>query len=168
MVKPESKRSFVIAVICDDEQGAALIGGLMLMIALTVLGVAAITTTTLGTRIGSNYFSSAQTFYAAEAGIAIGINHLSADIVTSTQAIPVTNIGDAGYQYRSGRLSDPDPQPLVFVGMSTRAGYSIGNGTGYNPAGYVFYVYQINATGTGPRESAKELELLASYGPLAH
>lgn len=106
-------------------------------------------------------------FWAAEAGIQTGIDQLSINTATSTQAIPVTTIaGD--YNYRSGRRADAGPQPLQFVNTRTEAGYSIGSGTGYNPSGYVFFAYQITATGTGPRNAQRELEAQAEFGPVAN
>ena len=85
---------------------------------------------------------------------------------TSIQAIATTSIGLA-YAFRSGHRNDTAPQPLAFVGTRTEAGYSLAVGTGYNPAGYAFHTYQINATGTGPRNAQREVEVRAEYGPVA-
>ena len=104
--------------------------------------------------------------HAADAGVNRGLNQLNANAQTSIQAIANTGIGLV-YRYRSGRRTDNAPQPLQFVGSRTEAGYSIAVGTGYNPSGYAFHAYQINATGTGPRNARREVEIQAEYGPVA-
>ena len=148
-----------------DEGGMVLVLSLLAMVVLSLLGVALLTMS------GSETFVSYRTvyregaFYSAEGGIHIGLDQVSANTVTSTQAIPLTTIG-GNYTYRSGRRSDPGPQPLEFVGTRPGPGYSIAVGTGYNPAGYVFYNYQINVTGTGPRNAQREVEVLAAFGPV--
>ena len=148
-----------------DEGGMVLVLSLLAMVVLSLLGVALLTMS------GSETFVSYRTvyregaFYSAEGGIHIGIDQVSANTVTSTQAIPLTTIG-GNYTYRSGQRSDLGPQPLEFVGTRPGPGYSIAVGTGYNPAGYVFYNYQINVTGTGPRNAQREVEVLAAFGPV--
>jgi len=152
----------------EAERGVALASTLMAMVVLLVLGAAAISTTTLELRMSGSHRSSLQAFYAAEAGLHTGVSQLSANRETSAQAIPVTGIGgDNTYQYRSGRQHDAGPQPLEFVGTRPMAGYSVGNGTGYNPAGYVLYTYQITTTGIGPSNAQRELTALGGYGPVA-
>jgi Tfp pilus assembly protein PilX len=162
------QRQLPHTVIWDDERGVALASALMAMMVLLVLGAAAITTTTLELQMSGSHRSSLQAFYAAEAGIHAGMSQLSADRETSTQAIPVTGIGgDNTYQYRSGGQHDAEPQPLEFIGTRAMAGYSVANGTGYNPAGYVLYTYQITTTGMGPSNAQRELTALGGYGPVA-
>lgn len=87
-------------------------------------------------------------------------------MTTATAAIAQTTISDS-YQYRSDRRTDSAAQPLQFVRTRTAAGYSVEAGTGYNPGGYAFYVYQINVTGTGPRNAQREIEVQAEFGPVA-
>jgi hypothetical protein len=59
--------------------------------------------------------------------------------------------------------------PLTYVGSRTEAGYSLAVGTGYNPSGYAFHTYQVNAVGTGgpSQTAAREVEVQAEYGPIA-
>ena len=148
-----------------DEKGTVLVLSLLAMVVLSLLGAGLLTMS------GSETFVSYRTvyregaFYAAEGGIHIGIDQISGNTVTSTQAIPLTTIG-GNYAYRSGKRGDTGPQPLQFVGTRPGTGYSVAVGTGYNPAGYVFYNYQMNVTGTGPRNAQREVEALASYGPV--
>lgn len=109
------------------------------------------------------------TFWAAEAGIQTGIDQLSINTATSTAAIPVTTIPAGGdYSFRSGPRGAGVPQPLQFINTRTESGYSIGSGTGYNTSGYVFYAYQVTATGTGPKGVQRELQAQAEFGPVAN
>lgn len=148
-----------------DEGGMVLMLSLMAMVVLSLLGAALLTMSGSETFVSFRSVYREGAFYAAEGGIHIGLDQLSGNTVTSTQAIPLTTIG-GNYTYRSGRLSDPGPQPLQFVGTKPGTGYSIAVGTGYNPAGYIFYNYQMNVTGTGPRNAQREVEVLAAFGPV--
>ena len=147
------------------EAGSVLVLSLLAMVVLSLLG------TVLLTMSGTETFGSVRgvyregAFYAAEAGVHTGLDQLSMNTATSTQAIPVTNIGD-WYAYRSGRRADPGPQPFQFMGTRPATGYSAAVGTGYNPAGYVFFDYQMNVTGSGPRTATREVEALGAYGPV--
>jgi hypothetical protein len=120
--------------------------------------------------IASNDVWSEGAFHAAEAGLHAGIDQLGVNVAAATAPIPATTILatiNGSYGYRSGGRAAGAPQPLSFIGTTTTPGYSIGLGTGYNnPQGYVFYVYQINATGTGPRGAVREVESQAAYGPV--
>ncbi len=151
-----------------DEGGMVLMLSLMVMVVLSLLGAALLTMSGSETFVSYRTVHREGAFYAAEGGIHIGLDQVSGNTVTSTQAIPLTTIG-GNYTYRSGSRDDPppqDPQPLQFVGTRPGTGYSIAVGTGYNPAGYVFYNYQMNVTGTGPRNAQREVEVLAAFGPV--
>ncbi|MDZ4339259.1 MAG: hypothetical protein U1B94_03460 [candidate division NC10 bacterium] len=142
-----------------------LLLSLMALVILSLLGAGLLTMSGTETFVTFRSVYREGSFYAAEGGIHVGLDQISANTATSTQAIPVTNIGN-WYAYRSGRRNDPGPQPLQFVGTRPGTGYSIAVGTGYNPAGYIFYNYQMNVTGTGPRNALREVEALAAYGPV--
>jgi len=150
-----------------DKAGSVLVLSLLAMVVLSLLG------TVLLTMSGTETFGSFRgvyregAFYAAEAGVHTGLDQLSMNTATSTQAIPVTNIPVGGwYSYRSGRRADPGPQPFQFMGTRPATGYSAAVGTGYNPAGYAFFDYQMNVTGSGPRTATREVEALGAYGPV--
>ena len=147
------------------QSGSALLLSLLAMVVLSLLGAALLTMSGSETFVSSRSVYREGAFYAAEAGVHTGVDRLSTDTATSTQPIAVTDIG-GWYSYRSGRRTDPGPQPFQFVGTRPATGYSAAVGTGYNPAGYIFYDYQINVTGTGPRTAQREVEALAGYGPV--
>ena len=139
---------------------------LLLMVLLSLLGLTLLTVAATEHTVAFNGLWSEGALTAAEAGVNRGLNQLSANAATSIQPIATTSIASP-YAFRSGHRNDTAPQPLAFVGTRTEAGYSIAVGTGYNPAGYVFHTYQINATGTGPRNAQREVEVRAEYGPVA-
>ncbi len=152
-----------------NQRGSALMIALFVMIALSVLGVALLTLSGTESNIAYNQLWAEGAFAAAESGIQTGLNHLSANNDDCVQTIPVTAIGTGTYtyQFRSGKKSDAGPQPPQFKSSRVESGYSIAIGTGYNPSGYVFNSYQINATGSGARNAQREIETLAEYGPIA-
>ena len=141
-----------------------LLMAMFILIILSLLGFVLLTFSSMESSVASNGLWAEGAFNAAESGVQKGMDQISAVPTTSIVAIPVTTIATS-YSYRSGRRTDAGPQPLQFISTKTESGYSLESGTGYNSAGYVFYVYQINATGTGPLNSQREIEVQAEYGP---
>lgn len=62
-----------------DESGIALVISLLIMVLLTILGTAAIMTSTTDVKISQNFKQSSNAFYAAEAGIEDGIAFLGSN-----------------------------------------------------------------------------------------
>jgi len=152
------------------ERGSVLVVAILVMMVLSFIGMAIMTLSVTEHSMAYNAVWGEGAFAAAEAGINAGINQLSANATTATTQIPASGTSvtiGTSYTYRSGGKSDAGPQPLRFVKSRTEPGYSIALGTGYNPAGYAFNAYQINATGTGPRNAVREIEVQAEYGPVA-
>lgn len=148
------------------ETGSVLVIALLLMILLSLLGLTLLTVAATEHSVAFNSLWSEGALMAAEAGVNRGLNQLTANAQTSLQAIPATAIAST-YSFRSGPRTATTPQPLAFIGSRTEEGYSIAQCTGYNPCGYVFHTYQITATGTGPRNARREVEVRAEYGPVA-
>src|SRR3970040_2196660 len=147
------------------QSGSVLLLSLLAMVVLSLLGSALLTMSGSETFVSARIVYREGAFYAAEAGVHTGLDQLSMNMATSTQAIPVTAIGD-WYAYRSGRRWGPGTQPCQCMGTRPATGYSAAVGTGYNPAGYVFFDYQMNVTGSGPRTATREVEALGAYGPV--
>jgi Tfp pilus assembly protein PilX len=154
------------------EAGSAAVIALLIMALLSLVGTTLLMVSLTENTIASNDLSSEGAFHAAEAGLNVGIDQLGTDTVASVAAIPSTSIGPlctpltSCYSYRSGTRTNPG-QTNQFVGTTTMPGYSIGSGGGYNnPTGYVFFVYQLNATGFGPRGAVREIEARTAYGPV--
>jgi hypothetical protein len=150
------------------ERGSILVIALLLMVLLSLLGVTLLTVAQTEHSIAYNGLWSEGAITAADAGLNRGLNQLSANALTSTQAYGPTAIPNGGlYTYRSGPKTAAGAQPLQFLSSRTEPGYSAAVGTGYNPGGFFFHTYQVNATGTGPRNAQREVEARAEYGPVA-
>lgn len=87
-VKPPSTRSGL-----GGNKGAVLVSGLMIMAGLTILGIAAMTTTTMEHRISANHRMATQSFYAAEAGVNQALSKLIRDIDTFRGKPSVADLG---------------------------------------------------------------------------
>lgn len=150
------------------EKGSALVVALFLMIILSLLGSALLTLSGTEHNIAYNTVWVEGAFDAAEAGIQTELSSLSASQDTAV-AVPETNIvnGVFTYSFWSGTLADRAlPTKPAYQGERIESGYSFAIGSVYNPSGYVFYSYQIDATGTGPRNAQRQLQTLAEYGPV--
>ncbi len=147
------------------EAGAALVVSLILMLLLVMLGSAMLALSGVESAISHNDLWSEGTFQAAEAGTHAGIDRLVVDPAVSVQPIPATSIAE-DFSYRSGSRWASAPEAFGFLGKSSAPGYSAAVGTGYNASGYSFSRYRINATGAGPRDTRREVEVLARYGPV--
>jgi Tfp pilus assembly protein PilX len=67
-----------------EQQGIALLSSLLILLALAVLGFAAVNISTVGTKITSNVQTSKQAFYLAEAGIEVAREQLRTQLVGGT------------------------------------------------------------------------------------
>ncbi|MGE5304576.1 MAG: PilX N-terminal domain-containing pilus assembly protein [Alphaproteobacteria bacterium] len=153
----------------QDNRGITLVVVLVVMVILLSVIGAGLLFSGINTKITANYQTGTKAFYAADTGINAAINQLALDPSVATAALS-KNMG-GGLAYRSGHRTDTVPQPLVFLRTQSQSGYSLGSGTGYNPSGYNFYEYQINVTGTytttyGTELAGREVEAIASYGPV--
>ena len=159
----------------NSERGSVLVVAVLVMVVLSFLGMAIMTMSVTEHSMAYNMVWGEGAFAAAEAGINAGINQLSANTTNAVNPIPSLNnkatIGGS-YEYYSGRKSDAGGQPLQFVTSRSEPGYSVAIGTGYNPSGYVFNSFQINATGQtsgflANKNAVREIEVQAEYGPVA-
>lgn len=153
----------------QDKRGMTLIVVLVvMMILLSVIG-AGLLFSGINSKISGNYQTGTKAFYAADTGINAALNQLTLDPATATAALS-RNLG-GGLAYRSGHRTDSTPQPLQFLRTQSQSGYSLGSGTGYNASGYKFHEYQMNVTGTyttayGTELAGREIEAVATYGPV--
>jgi Tfp pilus assembly protein PilX len=153
----------------QDNQGITLVVVLMVMVILLSVIGGGLLFSGINSKITANYQTGTKAFYAADTGINAALNQLAADPATATATLSA-NMG-GGLAYRSGHRTDSTPQPLVFLRTQPQSGYSLGSGTGYNASGYTFYQYQMNVTGTytstyGTELAGREIEAVASYGPV--
>ena len=155
-----------------NQRGSVIVIALFVMIILSLLGITLLTLSGTESNIAYNALWSEGAFAAAEAGVERGLSQIGPNAKDSITKFPDSGTLSIGtgtytYGYRSGRKSDTTPTDLVFKGTRNVAGYNLALGTGYNTAGYTFNVYQLNATGMGPRNAQREIEVLAQYGPVA-
>jgi Tfp pilus assembly protein PilX len=153
----------------QDNRGITLVVVLVVMVILLSVIGAGLLFSGINSKITANYQTGTKAFYAADTGINAALNQLTLDPTTATAALS-KNMG-GGLAYRSGHRSDSTPQPLQFLRTQSQSGYSLGSGTGYNASGYTFYEYQMNVTGTyttayGTELAGREIEAVATYGPV--
>jgi len=146
-----------------DERGSAVVIALLLVVLLLLLGVTLLATSDTENAIAANDQWAEGAFQAAEAAVQASMDAL--DVGVTDQVVPETPIVDA-FAYRSGGRNDAEPQPPALVGEMNEAGYAVGVTTGYVSSGYVFQIYQIQGTGTGPRNTQREVEVQVELGPV--
>jgi Tfp pilus assembly protein PilX len=145
---------------------------LFVLIILSLLGTTLLTLSGTEQTIAYNSVWDEGAFDAAEAGMNIAISQLSANQDNSQAMVPKTDIDTGTYTYTfwGGTSADSaSPKGPRFKETLTKPGYSASyTGKVYGGAGsYVFDSYEINATGSGPRNSRRQLQTLAEYGPIA-
>jgi Tfp pilus assembly protein PilX len=153
----------------QDNQGITLVVILVVMVILLSVIGAGLLFSGINSKITANYQTGTKAFYAADTGINAALNQLTLDPATATAALSKNMSG--GLAYRSGHRTDSTPQTLQFLRAQSQSGYSLGSGTGYNASGYTFYQYQMNVTGTyttayGTELAGREIEAIATYGPV--
>ena len=135
-----------------DDKGIVLIVALLMLLVLTLLGISSISSTVFEANISGNDRVGADAFYAAEAGVQVGLNQLPAP-----NAIVRTKVGEESYFWSGGPKDKGAPKDLQSFGLYQKAGYD---------ASWAFRRYQVNATGES-FGAAKEVEIQASMGPLS-
>ena len=126
-----------------NEKGIVLIVALMLLLALTIIGINSITTTSFENIISGNQRLANTAFYSAEAGIQVGLNQIPVtDPINETRIGPLTSD-----TYYSGTVTN--------VGLA----HSVGNDQTWS-----YSRYQVNAEGKSTGAN-REIEIQARYGP---
>ena len=137
--------------ILKEKKGVVLVIALLMLLILTLIGISSISTTIFETSISGNERVRTDAFYAAEAGIQVGLNQLP----DSTQAIVKTPLGKDSH-YWSGQAQDElNPKNLQSLGVHQRAGFD---------STWGFKRFQVNTTGKS-FGGVKEIEAQVSYGP---
>ena len=149
------------------DAGSVLVLALLLMTLLSLLGLSLLGLAATEHSMAFNAFWSEGALAAADAGVNTGVNQLSADQTATDAAVGPTNIAGNAYTFRSGHRADTAPQLFQFVSTRLEGGYSLVSGSNqYNTSGYTFDNHQFNATGTGPRNAIREVEVQAEFGPI--
>jgi hypothetical protein len=145
------------------ERGSAVVIAMLLVVLLFLLGVALLATSETESAIAANDQWAEGAFQAADAAVQVSIDRL--DVGSTDQTVEATALGEV-FAYRSGGRDDTEAQPPNLVAELPEAGYAVGTTTGYNSSGYVFQVYEIQGTGTGPRNTEREVEVQVELGPV--
>ena len=134
-----------------NEKGVALVIALIMLIILTFIGISAISSSVFEAKISGNERWGSAAFYAASAGVEVGISRLPD--ISVYGPIPV----GSDETCRSGNLTSTSPQPQKNLGLSFKPGF--------DPT-FQFKRYQVNAVGEsfGAR---KEIEVQVLLGPYA-
>ncbi len=119
--------------------GAALVVSLVLMLALTVLGVSAMNTAMLELAMANSTQSQHGAFEAAETGIEIALAE-SRFTTGGPSVVPAAPVGDGPYETRTSTRC------VTTTAVPDRA-FSIGAGSG----GVQAFHFEIVSIGTGPR-----------------
>ena len=147
-----------------NERGIALAVLTMLIAILASMTGAALLFSRIDLMISSNFKRGTGALYAADAGVAKALDQITAaqgNVANARKKFGPIQID--GYEYRTGKRSDSDPQLLDYLGSGPAVGSSLGSGMA---GGFVVDKYKINITGTGPLgSSAREIEALGQYGP---
>jgi hypothetical protein len=144
-----------------DQRGLVVIIALSAMALLLIVAVVLLRAATIDRDGAARTISAEGSFFAADAAINVALDTIAPDVVDCAGAR--TMLG-GGYTYQV--LNTP-PHTRCFVGTQQEPGYSLGNGTGYNTAGYVFHSFTFSGLGTGPGSAQRTIEARAAYGPIA-
>jgi hypothetical protein len=138
--------------ILRSERGFALVIALLILLVLTLIGISSINTTTFETSISGNERVGTDAFYAAEAGIQVGLNQLPV-----TDPINIPNLGKDSSCWSGSPLDRGSPKRLKSLGV-----YPPPIGT--DPSVWEFKRFQVDTTGSSFK-ATKEIEVQVRYGP---
>ena len=135
-----------------NEKGMVWVLALLMLLVLTLLGISSVSTSIFETNISGNDRFGADAFYAAEAGIHVGL-----DQIPTTDPIARTRVGEESYFWSGGPTDKGSPKALQSFGLHQKSGYD---------ASWAFKRYQVNASGES-FGAAREVEVQASMGPFS-
>jgi len=157
-----------------SERGISLVVVIMLMVIILAITGAGLLFSGIDLRISGNYRVGTQAFYAADTGASVGFSQIQSSVALSTAAIP-SPLPVNGVTYCSGTIAQTGPwpncnsQPLMNPpATSVAEEATLSSGSVYNSdrAGFFTYRYQIDVTGAGPLGAARQVQALATFGPV--
>jgi hypothetical protein len=141
-------RLTVKQIFFKDEKGFALITAMMFLAVMTLIAVAASTTTSIESRVSTNARAHQNAFFAAESGLSYTIAtpalYGSTNIDTST---PQTDTGSVG--------SNSFDVSALYLGPNA-SGMSM-RGSGYSAGKFRAHHYELTSTGSGPISSDSQV-----------
>lgn len=142
------------------EAGSALLISVLVLVLLGLVGLAALDTVQRDQQVAGFENRSTVAFFAAEAGIAKGLETLT---TTQTPSVPVTSLGDGGIFPYGQPSYRPDPtlaDPIDTLGTGVFPGMAINIGQGGTPT-YQLRYWRIRVEGRGPGGSVARAESVA-------
>lgn len=133
-----------------NENGVVLIIALLILLVLTLIGINAISTTTLENSISGSERFGMDAFYASEAGIQVGLDQLP-----DTKPIKIKRIGTNSFYWTGTSQDKNNPQSIRSFGLYGKTGFD---------SSWAFTRFQIHSTGES-FGALKELEVQACFGP---
>lgn len=145
----ENRGAFVL----QTQRGAALVIAIMILLVLTVIGIYAVTTSTIDTKISGYQRFNTNAFYAADAGIDFVLaTNPFADILctnppcTPSPPNPYTNPAGAAIQFQANVTYQGDTPPPPEMGIGMRAGFWA-------------YHYELDSAGTAPNATQSSVQV---------
>ncbi len=135
--------------VLENEKGVALVVALIMLLVLTLVGIASISSSVYEAKIAGNDRFGTAAFYAAKGGVERGIAQLP--VLTSYSG----SIGDETYRSGPIKVESPQDLELKLLGPMARPGYDVN---------WEFRRYQVSATGQS-FGAVKEIEVQVSMGP---
>jgi hypothetical protein len=125
--------------ILTNENGAALVIALMMMIMLTLVGLGSIFTSTFEVKLSGNKRASTNAFYAADSGIQVVIANIENFTVpgkyVDNQYDPFTD------------AANPNPTKARVMNTHIPDQYGAPRGSGFSAAHFEFLYFMINSVG---------------------
>jgi hypothetical protein len=152
-----------IVSICADEKGSALVLALLILVLLTLMGISATTTSTVGVQMAGSEKSYELAFYSAESGWQRALNWLDDQypgvtdnlVWDGTDFIAVAGSLDDAATVGIPLAEDNNTQYFVkveFAGTTPVPGY----GTSFRR-----FNYRVNSVGAGPGNARSEVQVTA-------
>lgn len=140
-----------------NERGVALVVAVLVMITATFLGIAAVMTSDIETRISGNQRCSEKAFYAADAGVDRGLAWLLnlGTSAPSHSSLPTMD--------ETQHVFDPQKDPNCYTRYRiTDLNYTAPPPPGWEITMFEKHYYRVNSLGAGPVNASKEVEVIAS------
>ncbi|UCF92794.1 MAG: hypothetical protein JSW39_01150 [Desulfobacterales bacterium] len=149
------------SAILINEKGSVIILAMMILVILTLLGIAGTHTSMTEVQISSNQRFHKMAFAAAESGWQVAVNWLDTrePLVTVDCGMDTTG---GGVALSAGKFAAPDH--ISVGGVNYYTATSEFGGVQFVPGystEFMRHIYAVSSTGTGPREAQSRLEITA-------
>lgn len=144
----------------DAQRGSALLVSTLLLLLLGLFGLGALGTVTKDQQVAGFQKRKKLAFYAAEAGVAKGLETLTTSFAPS---VPTTNLGDASifpHGQPSYRPDSTATDPIEALGTGAFPGMSMNLGQGGTPT-YLLSYWRIRVEGRAPGGSVARIETVS-------